>query len=340
MSSPIVTFAVLSYNHAPYIIECISSILNQRFTDFEVIILDDASTDSTPQIVSSFADQRIRSIRHNKNIGLAQNINTAIDLALGEYLWLISADDALHDPDALNRALEGFHLPAVGIVWSSAVTLDSPSKTRLFSHLKNPPKAFPKPSLARFLAAENRICAPAAIARHSAFSRFEPSCNLKYCLDWLLWFQIGLRTAGHYQAEPLARYRIHGESMTRIHLKQELPDQLKEQVAFHTWMLGLKDLYPDISAEAAKALRADFVKLIAYWVFERTPSRRLTDYLGGALQLSQHVCGPTSSLRVSYSNCFRAAVMARLKTLLLNRNIRSACRTWRLLRHSFAVLDQ
>lgn len=81
------------YNGEQYLQEAIESILNQTYSDFELIIIDDASTDSTPQIIQSYRDPRIRVIRNNENLGLTKSLNKGLTLAKGEYVARMDADD-------------------------------------------------------------------------------------------------------------------------------------------------------------------------------------------------------------------------------------------------------
>lgn len=83
------------YNGECFLREAIDSILNQSYSDFEFIICDDCSTDSTPIILDEYAssDLRIRVIRNNKNLGLAASLNCCINIAKGTYLARMDCDD-------------------------------------------------------------------------------------------------------------------------------------------------------------------------------------------------------------------------------------------------------
>ncbi len=81
------------YNCEDYVEDMINSILNQSYDDWELIIIDDASSDNTWEIISSFVDHRIVKLKNEKNEGLTVNLNKAWDLAKGEYLARIDGDD-------------------------------------------------------------------------------------------------------------------------------------------------------------------------------------------------------------------------------------------------------
>src|SRR5688572_25455679 len=81
------------YNAEKYLRDAIQSILNQTFTDFELIIINDGSTDESERIINSFSDKRIRYIRNDKNLGLIETLNKAVHLAAGPYIARMDSDD-------------------------------------------------------------------------------------------------------------------------------------------------------------------------------------------------------------------------------------------------------
>lgn len=95
------------YNAEDYLSRCLDSILDQSFTSYEVILVDDGSTDSSPLLCDRYssADARFRTI-HKENAGVSAARNAGINLAKGEYVMFVDADDALL-PEALERMMEG-----------------------------------------------------------------------------------------------------------------------------------------------------------------------------------------------------------------------------------------
>ncbi len=91
--SPQISILMPAYNAGKYLQEAIDSMLNQTFTNFELLILDDCSTDNTNDIVQSYNDSRIQYIRQEKNIGLANNLNVGLKLAQGKYIARMDGDD-------------------------------------------------------------------------------------------------------------------------------------------------------------------------------------------------------------------------------------------------------
>lgn len=87
------TVLMPAYNVGKYIAEAIDSILQQTFTDFELLVIDDCSTDNTAEIVETYTDKRIRYVKNEQNLGLAENLNKGISLANTEYIARMDGDD-------------------------------------------------------------------------------------------------------------------------------------------------------------------------------------------------------------------------------------------------------
>ena len=94
---PDITVVVCTYNHGAWIERCIRSLLNQKFIkkdDFEIILIDDKSTDSTKKILQNFSDlENLRIHSNKKNIGLPKSLNKAIKLSKGRYVTRVDSDD-------------------------------------------------------------------------------------------------------------------------------------------------------------------------------------------------------------------------------------------------------
>ena len=91
--TPQITVLMSVYNCERYLSEAIESILNQSFSDFEFLIINDGSTDNSRNIILSYADPRIRFFENEKNIGLTHSLNKGLRLATGQYIARMDADD-------------------------------------------------------------------------------------------------------------------------------------------------------------------------------------------------------------------------------------------------------
>jgi len=85
-----------AYNHAKFIKESIDSVLNQTYQDFELLIIDDNSTDNSFEIIKSFNSNKIKAFQNQQNVGMVLNTNRLINMATGEYIAIINSDDSWH----------------------------------------------------------------------------------------------------------------------------------------------------------------------------------------------------------------------------------------------------
>jgi glycosyltransferase involved in cell wall biosynthesis len=108
-SPPVVSVILPVYNGEKYLSAAIESVLHQTFSDFELIIIDDSSTDQTPQIIQHFKDNRILYIHNNQNGGVAYSLNKGVELARGKYIARMDADD-ISLPDRFIRQLEALEI--------------------------------------------------------------------------------------------------------------------------------------------------------------------------------------------------------------------------------------
>lgn len=104
-SAPKVTVLLPTYNASRYFRQAIESVLNQTFKDFELLIVDDGSTDDTVEIAKTFGDPRIRIKENPENKGLVRGLNQGLDLARGEYIARMDQDD-ISLPDRLERQVD------------------------------------------------------------------------------------------------------------------------------------------------------------------------------------------------------------------------------------------
>lgn len=104
MPNPKVSVLIPAYNYAKYLPEAIESVLSQTFTDFELIIIDNCSTDNTKDVVNNYTknDSRVTFIRNKENIGMYRNYNQALLHATGDYIKFLNADDKF-EPTLLEK---------------------------------------------------------------------------------------------------------------------------------------------------------------------------------------------------------------------------------------------
>ncbi len=126
-SSPCVSIVIPTYNAADYLGQAIQSALDQTFESFELLVLDNASEDNTPEIVKQFNDQRLIYHRNERNLGFAGNANLGRELARGEFIAYLGADD-IWPEHFLQTAVEFLQKePSVSFVHGAAAWIDADS---------------------------------------------------------------------------------------------------------------------------------------------------------------------------------------------------------------------
>lgn len=129
MNHPLISVIIPVYNQADFLAHAVQSVLDQTYPLFEIIVVDDASPDHTPEVVRSFRDDRIRYIRHEENRHLAASRNTGIHAARGEIIALLDADDYFHPQKLAAHAAFLAQHPEVGVTYNSHYELNYNSTT-------------------------------------------------------------------------------------------------------------------------------------------------------------------------------------------------------------------
>lgn len=119
MNEPLFSISMVNYNKADYIEEAIMSVIKQTYSNWELIVIDDGSTDKSKKIISSFVDHRIVKINLHKNEGIASCHNFAFSMAKGELIGILDSDDVLR-VDALEKMVElASENPGCGFLYSN-----------------------------------------------------------------------------------------------------------------------------------------------------------------------------------------------------------------------------
>ena len=141
MKMPAITVLMPAYNAARFIGPAVESVLQQTFADFELLIVDDASTDNTENVVSRVADRRIRWIRNPENLQITGTLNRGLQEARGEYIARLDADDLCY-PNRLAEQLRVLENDlSVGLAASWTEIIDEAGQTRGFGNWRLSPEA-------------------------------------------------------------------------------------------------------------------------------------------------------------------------------------------------------
>jgi glycosyltransferase involved in cell wall biosynthesis len=209
-TKPIISVIIPAYNAEKTILETINSVLTQTFTDIELIIINDGSTDNTLQIINEIKDSRIRTYSY-PNGGLSMARNRGISHAVGEYLSFIDADDLWTD-DKLELQLEALkRFPSSGIAYSWTICVDNGGK--LFHSgvgASFEGNVYPHLLVSNFIASGSNVLIRALAIK----SVGEFDINLKSCEDWDYWLRVARGWNFVVVPKPQIIYRLSSGAMS------------------------------------------------------------------------------------------------------------------------------
>src|SRR5215216_5206326 len=234
MSQPArISVILTSYNHAEFLRESIESVLNQTYPHFELIIVDDASTDQSWEIIQSYSDPRIRAYRKEVNQGgwLINDVLAGMETA--EYIAIHHCDDAW-EPQKLEKQvaiLDG--QPQIGAVFSWAKIIDEHGQS-LTNKSHYYYKVFEQPNRSRFewlhyfFYHNNALCHPSVLIRRQCYD----DCGAyRYGLaqlgDFDMWVRLCLKYDIHIIPEKLVRFRLQSSQVNtsgdrpEVHIRGE-----------------------------------------------------------------------------------------------------------------------
>ena len=217
--NPKVSVCIPTYNCSKYLQETIESILSQTFTDFELIIIDDCSTDHTKDIGLYYAsrDKRISFSVNSSNIGMVNNCNLCLSKAKGDYIRYVFGDDLLTHKEAIVKMVDILDANNdIVLVSSSRKVIDENSnEKKIWSHFMDITVAKGTTIINKCLSEQkNLIGEPSAVMfrRINATRGFNE--KYKHLIDLEMWFHLLEQGEFAYIDEPLAAFRIHPEQQT------------------------------------------------------------------------------------------------------------------------------
>jgi GT2 family glycosyltransferase len=262
---PLVTFLVLSYNYRNYIVQTLRSILCQTMQDFEIVVVDDCSSDDSVAIVRSFSDDRIKLHVNESNLGGASSYNKAVKLSRGEFIVNLDADDWIA-PDKTEKQLQFLREhPQVSIVGSFIRAVDAaghPHKNaeQVEAYCNRPLDLNDCASWT----VQNPLCRSSTMLRrahHLAVGLDDPT--MIYACDFELWLRF-LRHGHRFAVIPekLTSYRWHSRNITHKNPKAQFLEI--------SYILA-RQLLPALDARSDYAL----MHRALTWVFEHEQFARL-----------------------------------------------------------------
>jgi glycosyltransferase involved in cell wall biosynthesis len=226
----LVSICIPTYNGAKYLRECIDSVLSQSFENFQVVIVDDQSSDNTWEILERYAaqDHRINLFKNEHNLGLVGNWNRCIELAQGEWIKFVFQDDLLA-PDCVAQLVIAGETTDCSIVFCKRELIFEPNcNIDILNFLQDLPSWESVFGDVTFIS-PNRVCETAikymvlnvfgeptsVLLRRDCFIRFGLfNPHFKQRCDYEYWLRIGSQTGIVLVPKILASFRLHPESTT------------------------------------------------------------------------------------------------------------------------------
>ncbi len=202
----LVSIIMPSYNTAKYIKETIESVINQTYTNWELLIVDDCSTDNTDEIVKKFKDERIKYFKNEKNSGAAISRNKALREAKGKWIAFLDSDDLWHK-EKLEKQIKYMKDNNYHFSYTQYEEIDENSNS--LNRLITGPKKITKTGMYNY-------CWPGCLtvmydAEKVGLIQIE---NLPKNNDYAIWLKVIRKTNCYLLKESLAKYRIRSGSIS------------------------------------------------------------------------------------------------------------------------------
>jgi len=217
---PMVSVLLPVYNAEKYICDSIDSILSQTYRNFELIVVDDGSTDNTKEVVTKkFDDDRIRYLALPDNVGIVDALNIALAKSEGKYLARMDADDISH-PERFSRQIKFLEANLEYVACGSSITIvgDKVSPYKVVY-----PKTHEEVMSALYLF-HRSISHPGVMMRSDTINKHHIRYSRKYphAEDYMLWKELAVYGKLHNLAESLLFYSYHDEQVSSVHYEAQM----------------------------------------------------------------------------------------------------------------------
>ena len=225
------------YNCAPYIDEAINSILQQTFTDFEFIIIDDASTDGTTNILKKYADPRIKFIFKDKNQGVSSAVNDGFRLAKGKYIARMDGDD-ISIKERFEKQVAILENNSKIFVCGGLVQYLGGSNTIIKYREKHQ-------EIITELLISCSICMGTSMFRRKELANYFYDENKKSGEDYDFWTKVAWLGEFYNIQEVLLFYRVHQNQASLVNKPQQIIDDVKIKLFLFKKLNYDTRIYPD-----------------------------------------------------------------------------------------------
>jgi hypothetical protein len=235
-SGPLVSICIPTYNRAEMLRQSLQSALDQTFTDFEVIISDNASQDATESVVRGYSDPRIRYVRNAKNLGHRANMNQCLALSRGKYITILFDDDMMMPENVATKVQVLSRDSDLGFVYSKYHLVDGEGRITEYDTMRGHGRERTEDAHETrediLPAMFNTINAPTVVFQRACYQRLGGFTDkLKLVFDYEYWMRIAVYYPVAFLATPLIKWRVHAGTLTNVHLGSDEVQKLKDVIA-------------------------------------------------------------------------------------------------------------
>lgn len=221
-ATPKISVICTCFNHEKYVEQSLLSVINQRYQNYELIIVDDASTDNSVQMIEKFLDRNSRAtfIQLKKNAGICSAFNSGLKASDGEFVIDLAADDILL-PDRLLRGIESFQTldNTYGVVFSDAAWINGDGEHLYFHSDKFPHHTVPEGDIYKDLIERYFICSPTMMFRRTVIEELNGYDESLTYEDFDFWIRSSRNYLYHYDPVVLVKKRKLRSSLSHDQFK-------------------------------------------------------------------------------------------------------------------------
>lgn len=221
MQEPLITVGIPSYNHAAFLAKAVDSVTKQTYSNLEIIIVENSSTDDTDEVLSHFKDPRISVIKTNNGGSIAMSRNIVLNKSIGDWIAYLDSDD-WWTLDKLHRCAKEFQ-DGVNLIYHDLIVVNEDKGNSQGNNLGS--RRLKKPVFKDLMINGNTIATSSVVVRKSILSEvngMNESKDLFGIEDFNTWLKISRITEGFkFINQELGFYRVHGSNISSA--KKSMP---------------------------------------------------------------------------------------------------------------------
>lgn len=249
---PTVTVLLPVYNAAPYLRECMDSVLTQTYADFELLVINDGSTDGSEEIILSYTDPRIRYVKNESNLKLIATLNKGIDMAAGKYIARMDSDDVCL-PERFEKQvnfMEAHGMVGVCGTWVKTLGLEKDYEVKFRQG---------HDEIKFQLFFSNYLHHPTVMLRKSVLDHYQIKYgNYLHIEDYEMWVRMSRVCNIEILPQVLLLYRCHGQNISVVN------KDFQENYSAQIRKMQMDELQFEYSNEELKAYEE--------WIAGKTPT--------------------------------------------------------------------